>query len=240
MNNATLSKSGKSKSLNGNVESVDSFEENAIKSAFLKDNSKEGKSVVAKSVIGSSVVSKETLKSTLYSYSPESEFEDVYGIAFFLNPWLSFYNHWLKTVSERENAMRRFIRHPSDIPIAYSLGEANAHAERLKDVSRGGLCFNANHPMEIGSTIDIEINLDEVPFEAKGTVAWCRREKDVYSVGIEFSDTSTNFSVRMVEQICHIEHYRTHIIETEGRVLSSEEAAREWVEKYAAEFPQGS
>lgn len=136
--------------------------------------------------------------------------------------------------------MRKFIRHPSDIPIAFSMGQANEQVEvrhELRDVSRGGLCFNSETPIKIGSSIHIEIPVKEVPFEADGTVAWCRSEGSCYAVGVEFSEPSTRFSVRMVEQICHIEHYRTKIMEDEGRVLSSEEAAKEWVEKYAADFP---
>ena len=41
----------------------------------------------------------------------------------------------------------------------------------------------------------------------------------------------------MIEQICHIEHYRHEIEQVEGRKLNSEEAAREWIQRYASEFP---
>lgn len=160
-----------------------------------------------------------------------------FGFGVFCNPWLDFYAEWLNSINERENAMRRFIRHPSDIPIAYSVGTAPSHSDHLRDVSRGGLCFTSETPMKAGSDIHIEIGLDESPFEADGTVAWCKRERGAYAVGVEFNDNSTQFSVRMIEQICHIEHYRYEMLESEGRDLSSEEAAKEWVEKYAADFP---
>ncbi|MFL0809791.1 MAG: PilZ domain-containing protein [Agarilytica sp.] len=155
----------------------------------------------------------------------------------FCNPWLDFYAEWLNSINEREDAMRRFIRHPSDIPIAYSLDEAPKHSDRLRDVGRGGLCFVSEAPVKEGSSIHIRIGLDRKPFEADGTVAWCRRERDAYAVGVEFNDQSTQFSVRMIEQICHIEHYRFEMFEAEGRDLTSDEAAKEWVEKYAADFP---
>jgi hypothetical protein len=38
----------------------------------------------------------------------------------------------------------------------------------------------------------------------------------------------------MVEQICFIEHYKNEVLETEGRALTSEQAAAEWIEKYGA------
>jgi hypothetical protein len=37
----------------------------------------------------------------------------------------------------------------------------------------------------------------------------------------------------MVEQICHIEHYRRAVRESQSRTLSSQEAAIEWIECYA-------
>ncbi len=162
---------------------------------------------------------------------------DSKELGLFFNPWLDFYAEWLNSISERENAMRRFIRHPSDIPIAYSLGKSSDFTDRLRDVSRGGLCFVSDSPVPSGTTIKIEIGLEDSPFQAEGTVAWCRRENGGYAVGVAFSDSSTQYSVRMIEQICHIEQYRHQMRESEGRELSSEEAAREWVEKYAADFP---
>jgi PilZ domain. len=107
----------------------------------------------------------------------------------------------------------------------------------LRDVSHGGLCFSADCPVRKGTQIHIEIAIENPPYEADGVVAWCRPEGDHFAVGVQFNEPSTQFSVRMVEQVCHIEHYRTLVRQEEGRHLSSEEAAEEWVAKYAAEFP---
>lgn len=41
----------------------------------------------------------------------------------------------------------------------------------------------------------------------------------------------------MVEQLCHIEHYRRTVRESQGRALGSQEAAIEWIERYAEAFP---
>jgi len=41
----------------------------------------------------------------------------------------------------------------------------------------------------------------------------------------------------MVEQVCSIESYQKKIYETEGRRLTTEQAAMEWIAKYAAQFP---
>jgi len=41
-----------------------------------------------------------------------------------------------------------------------------------------------------------------------------------------------------VEQICHIEQYKRDMRDQEGRELTGEQAAYEWIERFAAEFPQ--
>lgn len=154
-------------------------------------------------------------------------------------------------ISEYDEAvMRQYIRHPSHIPIEFQLDDATPPVPyRTTDVSEGGLCFQAEGPMPRGKRIRLNIPLcfqahgcleesrSEEHFEAEGVVAWCRKELDRYAVGVQFLDSNTRFGVRMVEQVCHIEHYRHDVLLEEGRSLTSEEAAREWVERYAAEFP---
>lgn len=150
--------------------------------------------------------------------------------------------------------MRQYIRHPSDIPIHFQVDEQETPTpQRVKDVSLGGLCFTTDKALKPGSAIHIRIPLsyqvtDESTeasrssdssgqgFDADGVVAWCRSEGDGYAVGVQFADPSTQFGVRMVEQVCHIEHYR-YDLALQGRDLSREEAAREWVERFAEEFP---
>lgn len=138
---------------------------------------------------------------------------------------------------ERGYCMRCFIRHPSDIPISYSMSVHSTYTPKLRDVGQGGLCFKADEPLNEGSSIHIEIPMELKTFDVEGTVAWCRHENEHYTVGIAFDDTNTCYNVRMIEQICHIEHYKAHVLTEEGRQLNSETAAREWVAKYAADFP---
>jgi ABC-type Fe3+-hydroxamate transport system substrate-binding protein len=40
----------------------------------------------------------------------------------------------------------------------------------------------------------------------------------------------------MVGQVYQIEHYRQEVEQLEGRILGSEEAAEEWIQRYAADF----
>ena len=92
--------------------------------------------------------------------------------------------------------------------------------------------------MDPGCAIHIQISIRKPVFEANGIVVWCRRANGHYDVGVSFRDTHTEFGVRMVEQVCYIEQYKKEVLEKEGRVLSGEEAAFEWIEKHADSFPR--
>ena len=82
--------------------------------------------------------------------------------------------------------MRQFIRHPSDIPIAYSIDNRVAapsalnNSERsasnhLHDVGYGGLCFNTDRALHKGMLIHVEIPIGNPPYEADGLVSLRRR-----------------------------------------------------------------
>jgi hypothetical protein len=134
--------------------------------------------------------------------------------------------------------MRSFIRHPSDIPIDFQLGEVVNHSsDYLRNVSRGGLAFHSQVALDIDSIIQISIPLVEPVFEAVGRVTWCKPMDGEYEVGVEFLEDDDIFRARMVEQICHIEHYKQEMLKCEGRKLSGEQAAAEWIKKYAPQFP---
>lgn len=134
--------------------------------------------------------------------------------------------------------MRKFIRHPSDIPFEYKvLGHTDHASRKMIDVSHGGLRFSLEHPLSPGDEVQITIDVMEPAFETQGVVVWCYPSKGVYETGVEFKNEYQAFSVRMVEQICQIEHYRNEMLNNEGRQLSSEEAAKEWIEQSAADFP---
>ena len=134
--------------------------------------------------------------------------------------------------------MRNFIRHPSAIPIDFHLEElVTEGSEHLKNVSFGGLSFSSKYELAAGVIILIKIPLTQPVFEAVGRVSWCRPENNQFEIGVEFLDKNDMFRARMVEQICHIEQYKQEVLEKEGRKLSGEEAALEWIQKYAPQFP---
>ncbi len=136
--------------------------------------------------------------------------------------------------------MREFIRHPASVPIQVKEldGDPEIGLCTLNNVSIGGISCISAHPVELGASVTIRVECVDPDFEMTGQVVWCRQNETAYEVGVEFLTSKQNmFLLRMVEQLCHIEHYRNEVERTEGRALSSEQAAQEWISKYAATFP---
>jgi len=135
--------------------------------------------------------------------------------------------------------MRSYIRHPSDVPIEVveEEGSLQSGVPQLQNFSHGGLAFIAKKPQALGSIVKIRIPFVQPPFETTGTIKWCKPNEDSFEVGFEFLDEKDEFKIRMVEQICHIEHYKNEVFAKEGRKLSGHEAAVEWITKFASQFP---
>jgi len=134
--------------------------------------------------------------------------------------------------------MRGYIRHPSNIPLEVTLVEHDvARYDQLKNVSVGGLSFNSREPVRMGAQIVIRIPVINRDVEVTGKVVWCKEQDGAFEVGVVFSDFAEAFRTRMVEQICHIEQYKNEVLLREQRRLSSEQAAVEWISKFAGSFP---
>ena len=133
---------------------------------------------------------------------------------------------------------RRFIRHPSSMPIHFDLhGDRRDCRQYLRNVSEGGVCFSTGVELDPGTCLRLRIPVFGQQFEIDATVAWCRHDPSGYEVGVRFEHSQDRFSARMVEQLVYIEDYRRRVEREEGRRMSSEQAAREWVERFADKFP---
>lgn len=134
--------------------------------------------------------------------------------------------------------MREYIRHPVDIPIEFQRDQDKAYDqhETLSNISEGGLAFRSQSALEVGALIHIRIPVSEPPYEAQARVAWCQSDGTGFEIGIALLGAEEGFRSRMVEQICHIEHYRQEVLHLEGRQLSAQQAALEWIRKYADTF----
>ena len=138
--------------------------------------------------------------------------------------------------------IRKFIRHPADVPIQVTLDWVDDENDETVDqtitnVSLGGLAFHSAKPLEVLQRVRISIPVLQQENHLVGNVVWCEKSDVGFEIGIEFEHSRDVFRLRMIEQICHIEHYRKEVEHQEGRKLSSQEAAKEWISKYAGDFP---
>ena len=110
--------------------------------------------------------------------------------------------------------------------------------QTITNVGLGGLAFLSSRPFEITERVRVTIPVLEQDNRLTGNIVWCERSGDGYEIGIEFERSRDTYRMRMIEQICHIEHYRGEVERLEGRKLSSQDAASEWIARYAKDFPE--
>ncbi|MCV2403644.1 PilZ domain-containing protein [Marinomonas sp. C2222] len=133
-----------------------------------------------------------------------------------------------------------FVTHPKELPLEITLIEDQSFP--LLDEQRDGFVGVISHSScQFNSGQSVKITLEEIDpnFCVSGRVAWCRKESDGYHVAIEFPTKEECYCVRMVEQLSQIEHYRRQA-KSQGRRLNYNEAASEWIQKFAATFPSFS
>jgi hypothetical protein len=142
-------------------------------------------------------------------------------------------------LSEKNDTRREFIRHTIDVPLEVETVESGGpRVEHGINVSHGGLAFETDACLQEGATIRLRIPTVNPPFEATARVAWCRPEGRSFLVGVQFTDAGVAFRSRMVQQVCSIENYRKEVLQREGRQLTSQAAAAEWIDRYAGRFPE--
>ncbi|MDJ0807607.1 MAG: PilZ domain-containing protein [Gammaproteobacteria bacterium] len=96
--------------------------------------------------------------------------------------------------------MRRFIRHPADVPIQYELqGKLDIDHKPLKNYSEGGLCFTTDEWIEPDLEIHLGIPTGSAVFETRGTVVWCKPVGGNYEVGVKFREEVKAFAARIAE-----------------------------------------
>ncbi|WP_101760458.1 PilZ domain-containing protein [Oceanicoccus sp. KOV_DT_Chl] len=133
--------------------------------------------------------------------------------------------------------MRRFVRHPTDIPIAVTVTAASSGCS-MTSVSQGGLSCEVATQVAVGSMVNVAIPSVSPPYYGNAEVMWCRQCGEHFEIGLQFTDQEEAFKARMVQQVCQIEHYKNMVFEREGRWMDGDEAAAEWIQKYAADFSQ--
>jgi hypothetical protein len=138
---------------------------------------------------------------------------------------------------------RRFMRHPTTMSIACRcLGHSDVVQSSLRDASLGGLSFVSEHLFVKEDILALWFPAMNMTSPFSGVVVWCRElgggKDGRRACGVRFRDVEMFSRVRVLEQICHIEAYRKTQAAQCRRHLSSNQAAEEWIERYASRFPR--
>jgi Tfp pilus assembly protein PilZ len=130
-----------------------------------------------------------------------------------------------------------FVDHPQDIPLQIKEVNDRMFPEASFDrVGFVGITCHSKRAYEMGQSVQITLKEIDPNFCVTGRIAWCDNHQDNFKIAIEFPEKEDCFCVRMIEQLSQIEHYRRQA-KTQGRRLNYNEAAAEWISKFAASFP---
>lgn len=148
----------------------------------------------------------------------------------------------LQSNTPTDKQHRKYIRHPSDVPIQVTLNwvedDVDTHpCDKLNNVGLGGLSFKSPQGLPTGQSVGVSFPILNQKQNLVGIVKWNKKIDDGFEIGLEFEDVDELFRIHMIEQICHIEHYRQEMDLQEGRSLSIDQAAQEWITRYAGKFP---
>jgi hypothetical protein len=136
---------------------------------------------------------------------------------------------------------RQFLRHPLDVPLRCAVKtQADTDAAGLRNISDGGAAFFSSRKYRKGQAVEMTFPIFKQCPVIKGKIIWSMADKEApgqYINGLKYADPRDKKVNRIVEQICHIMSYRVMQEHLTGKVLSADEAAKEWISKYADSFP---
>lgn len=131
-----------------------------------------------------------------------------------------------------------FIRHPADSPVSVRRLPFWRHWRYATHRQQQGIGIVFEHPVYLrpGTAIEITIQLRGEAQQFEGCVVLVRELPAAYEIGLRLLDPDQGTRIRIVEQICYMESYLRSRIAA-GQQLTSNHAAREWIQQHAAMFP---
>ena len=130
---------------------------------------------------------------------------------------------------------KSLIYHPNLVPL--NIRKVRERVE-MRSSCMGELAVHSQVYIPVGSQVLLSLYMGESTPSLYGRVIWLFGSDEEYLMGLTFDGADEAYKMRMVEQLCHIQAYRDAIARGEGRQLSDEEAAREWIGRYSAGFPE--
>jgi len=140
--------------------------------------------------------------------------------------------------ADMKKEIRQAIHHPHEVPIeVQTLGTQERDCLPASSTGLAELVLELSYRINVGDMVVVNIPSVNGGVRICGRAIWLAKSACGYVIGLSFYSEDEVFRMRMIEQVCHIEAYRSKKLSSEGRRLSSEEAAAEWITRYAASFP---
>lgn len=130
--------------------------------------------------------------------------------------------------------LQNFIQHPPTFPLSHKRVWFDLDRTDQETI---GLCFNSEKYLKPGITIEVSIPIRGEVQQFKGKVVLVVNMDDHFKIGIWLKQPEDVNRIRAVEQICHIETYVRTKKHQDGPFVSAESIAKEWISKYATNFP---
>lgn len=109
--------------------------------------------------------------------------------------------------------------------------EANLMGDILQDDC---LVLSCSAALVVGHAAQLDVCFQQQSFHVMGEVEYCQAEGDAWLVHFHLKDPD-KLQTRMLLQLSEIEQYRQYLF-SRGREISIDDAAEEWVKRYAEDF----
>jgi PilZ domain-containing protein len=133
---------------------------------------------------------------------------------------------------------RRHTRHPIRLPITIRPRDGGDETRsRVADLAEGGVSFESARPFAPGEALELSLPVGDRRFTLVGTVARCAAAASGgFTIGLALVDPQMSFRMKLAEQVLRIQELRRHLSRERGAEVSTEEAARRWVDECARDF----
>lgn len=135
---------------------------------------------------------------------------------------------------------RHGVRHPIPVPVVVRpRGETGSGIfSTVADLGEGGIAFASPRRIPVDSVVDVLLALHDRTFSLAGSVLSCSAAGSggTFRVGLAFLHPSMSFRMKLAEQVLRIQEFRLELSQERGEEVTTDEAAREWIARHAAEF----
>lgn len=142
-------------------------------------------------------------------------------------------------LASAEPNKRKLFRFPCTLGVeAFTPQSADAVGMALRNVSWAGLRMASPRPVRKGEHLEVRIPLVDPQYSIGAEVIWCQAVPEgapqaAFEVGVQFRGGNCLLDETMYSHLREIETYRQTVSDVEGRELSSDDAAREWRDRFS-------